>query len=132
MTDDARDAQKAGSEHRKKTGALGGVWNIVPTPFTDNGDLDHESIGTLVDFVIGSGVNGMTILGVNGEFTKLTDAERSQLIEAVIARADYRLPICVGVSAGSTHAAVIRAREAAAAGAHSLMFAPSSGAGQTE
>src|SRR3989304_3463720 len=56
---------------------LRGFWNIVPTPFQENGDLDEASIATLVDFVVGCGVDGMTILGVMGEAAKLSDAERS-------------------------------------------------------
>ncbi len=53
---------------------LEGVWNIVPTPFTDSGDLDTPSLATLTDFVVDRGVNGMTILGVLGEAAKLSDA----------------------------------------------------------
>ena len=37
---------------------LHGVWNIVPTPFTEDGALDEASVRTLVDFVIGTGVDG--------------------------------------------------------------------------
>ncbi len=64
---------------------LEGVWNIVPTPFTDDGSLDVPSLATLTDFVIDRGVDGMTILGVLGEAAKLTDAERLTVIEAVVA-----------------------------------------------
>ena len=46
---------------------LAGVWNIVPTPFLDDGALDEASLPTLTRFVAGCGVDGMTILGVLGE-----------------------------------------------------------------
>jgi len=103
---------------------LQGVWNIVPTPFVDDGSLDVPSLSTLTDFVIDRGVDGMTILGVLGEAAKLTDAERSTVIEAVVDRAAGRVPICVGVSAPSTARAIGYAREAQERGAHSVMLAP--------
>lgn len=103
---------------------LGGVWNIVPTPFTPSGDLDVASIRSLTDFVIGTGVDGLTILGVMGEAPKLADAERTAVIEATLAAAAGRRPVCVGISHAASDRAVAFAREAAALGAHSVMLAP--------
>jgi len=103
---------------------LKGVWNIVPTPFQENGDLDEASIATLVDFVVGCGVDGMTILGVMGEAARLSDAERSAVIAATLAAAEGRVPVCVGVTHAATDRAVAYAREAQALGAHSVMLAP--------
>jgi len=65
--------------------ALRGTWNIVPTPFLPSGELDTGSIPGLVSFVRGTGVDGMTILGVLGEAGRLGDAERSAVIDAVLA-----------------------------------------------
>jgi len=103
---------------------LRGVWNIVPTPFTDDGTLDESSIRTLVDFVAGTGVDGLTILGVLGEATKLSDAERARVIATTIDQAAGRLPICVGVSHAGTDQAVAYAREAQMRGAAAVMLAP--------
>ena len=54
--------------------ALRGVWNIVPTPFLPDGELDDASLPGLVSFVRSTGVDGMTILGVLGEAGRLGDA----------------------------------------------------------
>lgn len=105
-------------------GALRGVWNIVPTPFAPGGALDLDSIPRLVAFVRGTGVDGMTILGVLGEAARLGDAERTAVLEAVIEAAAGSIPVCVGVSHASTDRALAYAREAEAAGAHSVMLAP--------
>ena len=104
--------------------ALRGVWNIVPTPFLPDGMLDRASIPGLVAFVRETGVDGMTILGVLGEAGRLGDAERSAVLEAVVAAAGGAVPVCVGISHASTDRAVAFAREAAVAGAHSVMLAP--------
>jgi 4-hydroxy-tetrahydrodipicolinate synthase len=103
---------------------LRGVWSIVPTPFTEDGTLDEPSIRTLVDFVAGTGIDGLTILGVLGEASKLSDAERSRVIAVAEEQAAGRLPICVGVSHAGTDQAVAYAREAQACDAHSVMLAP--------
>jgi 4-hydroxy-tetrahydrodipicolinate synthase len=103
---------------------LAGVWNIVPTPFTPSGDLDLDSVTRLTDFVIGTGVDGLTVLGVMSEAPKLSDAERSQVIRATIAAAAGRRPVCVGISHAATDRAIAFGREAADLGAHSVMLAP--------
>ena len=104
--------------------ALRGVWNIVPTPFLPDGDLDPASIPGLVRFVRATGVDGMTILGVLGEAGRLGDAERSRVLEGVLEAAGGEIPVCVGVSHASTDRAIAFAREAETAGAHSVMLAP--------
>jgi 4-hydroxy-tetrahydrodipicolinate synthase len=59
-----------------------------------------------------------------GEAHKLSDAERTRVIEATLATTGRRRPVCVGVSHAATDRAVAFAREAAALGAHSVMLAP--------
>ncbi len=110
------------NELARRLDQLQGVWNIVPTPFHPDEGLDLDSLDTLTDFVVASGVDGMTILGVLGEAAKVSDAERSAIIGAVLARANGRVPVCVTVSAASGHRAVEYAREAQAAGAHAVML----------
>ena len=105
-------------ELARRLGQLSGVWNIVPTPFHPDEELDLDSLRTLTDFVVGSGVDGMTILGVLGEGAKVTDSERSAIIDITLAQAHGRVPICVTVSAASGFRAVAFAREARKAGAH--------------
>lgn len=102
---------------------LEGVWTIVPTPFRADGALDVASLPGLTRFVAGCGVDGMTILGVLGEAGRLGDDERREVIAGVLGAADG-LPVCVGVSHAGTDRAVAFAREAEAAGAHSVMLAP--------
>ena len=49
-----------------------GIFNIVPTPFDESGAVDERSLRRLIDFVIGTGVDGLTILGFLGEAAKLS------------------------------------------------------------
>ena len=52
-----------------------GVFVIAATPFDDDGGLDLASLARLIDFYIGAGVHGLTILGMMGEAQKLTYEE---------------------------------------------------------
>ncbi|MFN8474192.1 MAG: dihydrodipicolinate synthase family protein [Anaerolineae bacterium] len=103
---------------------LKGVYNITPTPFKADGSLDLNSLARLTHFTIDAGVDGMTILGVMGEASKVTDAEREQIIATVIEAANGRIPICVGTTHAATDPCVAYSRQAQAMGAQSVMVAP--------
>ena len=68
-------------------------------PFDDDGALDLDSGDRLVDFDLGTGVSGMTILGIMGEAQKLSPDEAVTFARRVIGRIDGRVPVIVGVSA---------------------------------
>lgn len=106
------------------TDVLTGVFNITPTPFHPDGALDLDSLTRLTAFTRGTGVNGMTILGVLGEADKLTEAERDAVIEATIAAAGPGFPICVGTTHAGTDGCIAYSRRAQALGAAAVMVAP--------
>ena len=74
-----------------------GVYVISVTPFDDRGALDLDGTDRLIDFYAGTGVDGITILGVMGEAPKLAHEEAIAFARRVIARAG-KLPVVVGVS----------------------------------
>lgn len=103
---------------------LEGVYNITPTPFQPDGSLDESSLARLTDFIINTGVNGMTILGVLGESSKVSEAERERIVAIVLEAADGRVPICVGTSHAGTDCCVAYSRQAQAMGAQAVMVSP--------
>ena len=105
--------------------SLHGVCTIALTPFTEEGDLDEKSIGSLCEFYVGSGVHGITILGIMGEAHKLSDAERRTVMERYISAAGGGVPVIVGCSAVATKVVVERARAEEEAGAAAAMVAAS-------
>jgi 4-hydroxy-tetrahydrodipicolinate synthase len=104
--------------------SLHGVCTIALTPFTDEGDLDEEGIGSLAEFYQESGVHGVTVLGIMGEAHKLSDAERLAVTERYVSAVGGRVPVVVGCSAAATKVVVDLARAAEEAGAGALMVAP--------
>ena len=102
---------------------LTGIYNITPTPFHPDGTLDEASLRRLTEFTRGTGVNGMTILGVLGEADKLTESERDRVTEIVIDAAG-ELPICVGTTHAGTDGCIAYSRRAQQLGAKAVMVAP--------
>ena len=104
-----------------------GVYLIAVTPFTDDGALDLPSVATMVEFYLGAGADGLTLLGVLGEAPKLTAGESLQFVRAVIAAVAGRVPVVVGVSSPGIAALAELSRESMAAGAAGVMVAPPPG-----
>lgn len=105
-------------------GFLRGIYNIVPTPFDAAGNLDEASLERLIEFVIGTGVDGITVLGFLGEAAKLSESERARVIDVSLETAGERIPVVVGATHAATDRSVAYARDAAARGAAALMVAP--------
>ena len=104
--------------------AFWGVHPIVPTPFLDDGSVDLESVGRLVDAMVVAGVQGIAILGFMGESHKLMGAERRAVLTAAAEAAAGRLPIWVGVRGLGTAACIEQVQEAEALGASAVFVAP--------
>lgn len=101
-----------------------GVFSVVPTPFTADGEVDVESLRRVVDHYVDAGVQGLTTLGVTSEVARLTDEERRVVTETVIETADERVPVVVGSSAQSLAVCVAYTEAAVELGASAVMVCP--------
>ena len=72
--------------------------SIVPlmTPFTSDGELDHESLANLVRWQLASGSHGVSIGGSTGEPGAQSTAERLAAIRTVVDTVDGRVPVVPG------------------------------------
>ena len=103
---------------------LRGVFQILHTPFLENGDIDWPSLNRQVEFCLRVGVHGLVVPANASEFYTLNDQERGELVSRaadVIARA---VPLVVAVQATEARHAVGFARQAAAVGAAAVMAMP--------
>ena len=105
------------------TPLAGGTWWIAPTPFTPDGAVDGAALEHAVRTAEGWGVDGVTVLGVMGEVTSLSDRERDDVLAAVAAGAAGRVPFAVGCSAASPRLVLERAARAQDHGAVAAMVA---------
>jgi 4-hydroxy-tetrahydrodipicolinate synthase len=104
--------------------SLEGVIPILPTPFTDQGEIDEEGFARVTDAAIASGVDGVAMFGLASEYYKLADAERDLLAQLLVNRVAKRCQVILSVTAHSTHLAVAESKRAAAYGADALMLMP--------
>ena len=98
-----------------------GVFTICPTPFDDALKVDTESIKSLVDFLLDTGITGLAILGFLGELHKLNNAERRLVTDTFVKHTKGRVPVWVGVRAHGITGAIEQALEAQDSGAAAVL-----------
>lgn len=101
-----------------------GVFPVVPTIFDDHGALDLEGQRRCVDFMIDAGSHGLCILANFSEQFVLTDAEREQVMQAVLAHVAGRVPVIVTTTHFGSRVCAERSRQAQDAGAAMVMIMP--------
>ncbi|OZI30771.1 dihydrodipicolinate synthase family protein [Bordetella genomosp. 10] len=101
-----------------------GIFPVVPTTFTETGELDLASQERAVDFMIDSGVDGLCILANFSEQFVLADDEREVLTRAILEHVAGRVPVIVTTTHFSTRVCAERSRRAQEMGAAMLMIMP--------
>ena len=101
-----------------------GIFPVVPTTFSDTGELDLASQKRAVDFMIDAGSDGLCILANFSEQFAITDDERDVLTRTILEHVAGRVPVIVTTSHFSQKIALERSRRAQAAGAAMVMLMP--------
>lgn len=101
-----------------------GLFPVVPTCFTETGELDLASQMRCVDFMIDAGSDGLAILANFSEQFLLADEEREILTRAILEHVAGRVPVIVTTTHTSTQVCIARSRRAQEMGAAMLMVMP--------
>src|SRR3982751_1713440 len=101
-----------------------GVFPVVPTTFSESGELDLASQKRCVDFMIDAGSNGLCILANFSEQFVLSDDERETLTRAILEHVAGRVPVIVTTTHFGTRVCVERSLRAQAQGAAMVMAMP--------
>ncbi len=102
---------------------FGRVLTAMVTPFTPEGSLDLGAAVVLATHLVDSGGNdGLVLNGTTGESPTTSDAEKEQLLRAVVEAVGDRATVIAGVGTSDTAHSVELARTAEAAGAHGLLL----------
>ena len=101
-----------------------GIFPIVATPYTDDYQLDEESLRREVNWLIDLGVHGLVGPAFASEFMVLADDERRRWIEIVIGEADGRVPVIAATHHVHTVPAVVLSQHAQSLGADGVMNMP--------
>ena len=90
------------------------------TPFND-GNVDENAFGNLIDWQIAEGTNGLVPMGTTGESPTLSHEEHKRVVELCIEVADRRVPVIAGAGSNSTAEAIELAEHAKKSGADAAL-----------
>ncbi|NIY68708.1 dihydrodipicolinate synthase [Streptomyces malaysiensis] len=91
------------------------------TPFTTDGALDLDGAQRLAAHLVDAGNDGLIVNGTTGESPTTSDAEKAQLVRAVVEAVGDRAHVVAGAGTNDTRHSVELARAAEQAGAHGLL-----------
>jgi len=101
-----------------------GIIPAITTPFDATGAIDVAALERNLAGLLDAGVHGFVATGTMGEAGSLSADERRTVVAAAVRAAAGRVPVIVGVSAGTPDAAIAYAADAARAGADAIMLLP--------
>ena len=97
-----------------------GTATALVTPMNEGG-VDYEALGKLIDWQIASGVNALVVCATTGEAPTLTDNEHCKVLEFAIQRSGHRIPIIAGTGSNDTAHAIMMSQFACAIGADAVL-----------
>lgn len=86
----------------KKINIFKGIGVALVTPFLESGDVDIDSLRTLVNSVIAEGVDFLCVLGTTAETPCLSSEERKLVMEVVDEENKGRIPLLLGCGGNDT------------------------------
>lgn len=100
---------------------FGRVLTAMVTPFANDGTLDLAAAQRLAAELVDLGNDGLVLNGTTGESPTTTDAEKADLVRAVVEAVGGRATIVAGVGTNDTAHTVRLAQQAQGAGADGLL-----------
>jgi 4-hydroxy-tetrahydrodipicolinate synthase len=93
----------------------------VVTPFKDDGSIDLNAYGRLIDMHLERGTHGIVPCGCTGEAATLSHDEQKQLIKFCVERVAGRIPVVAGAGSNNTREAIDLTRFAKDVGADAVL-----------
>ncbi len=72
------------------------------TPFTEDGGIDFDALGRLIDFHLEAGTDAILPLGTTGESSTMTHEEDNEVARFVVERVAGRVPVIAGSGSNCT------------------------------
>ena len=91
---------------------LQGALTAIVTPFADDGSVDLDALGRIVDGQLEHGIDGLVPCGTTGETPCLTAAEQEKVVRFVGDRVKCRVPVIAGTGTFSTAASIENTKRA--------------------
>ena len=102
-----------------------GAGVALATPMKDNGEINYEVLGDLIEDQISKKTDAIIICGTSGEAPTLEDDEHLEAIRYTVVKTAGRIPVIAGTGSNNTAHAVMMSKEAQKLGADGcLLVAP--------
>ncbi|MGD2116871.1 MAG: 4-hydroxy-tetrahydrodipicolinate synthase [Chromatiales bacterium] len=92
------------------------------TPMSENGEVDFDSLRSLLDWHVSEGTDAIVAMGTTGESATLDESEHCEVLRRVVKMVDGRIPVIAGTGANSTTEAINLTRCAKLAGADACLL----------
>lgn len=98
-----------------------GAGCAIITPMHEDGSINLEELGRIIDHQITHETDAIVIAGTTGEASTFSDEEHVEAIRYTVDKVGGRVPVVAGVGSNHTDYAVWLSKEAKAAGADALL-----------
>ena len=94
----------------------------IVTPMKENGDVNFEKLGEILEEQIQEGTDSIVICGTTGESSTLTHEEHLETIKYTIDKVNKRIPVIAGTGSNCTETAIYLSTEAEKYGADGVLL----------
>ncbi len=99
-----------------------GAGIAIITPFKEDGSVNYERLGEMIDYQIANSTDAIIICGTTGEASTMTDEEHIECIRYAVEKTAGRVPVIAGTGSNDTKYAIELSKEAEAVGADALLL----------
>lgn len=99
-----------------------GACPALVTPFCEDGSVNYDTFGILIEQQIYAGVDAVCVAGTTGEASTLSVQEHFEVIQYCVKRVNKRVKVIAGAGSNNTSAAVYLCQQAQDAGADALLL----------
>lgn len=100
-----------------------GIFPYLVSPINKNGEVEKNVLENLVNYLIGTGIQGITLFGSTGELPYLNQKQKEEILKTVLKVSNKKIPIIAGVSHFSTTEAIVQAKKFEKLGADGILVA---------
>lgn len=99
-----------------------GAGVAIVTPMKDNGEVNFEKLGEILEEQIAGSTDAIIICGTTGESSTLTHEEHLEAIRYTVDKVAKRIPVIAGTGSNCTETAIYLSKEAEKIGADGLLL----------
>ena len=98
-----------------------GMATAIVTPMHTDGSIDYEALSRFVEFQIGSGINGLVVMGTTGENATIEPEDQKKVIAYTVEKVAGRVPVIAGTGTNNTEHVLHNTRNACQVGADAVL-----------